>query len=384
MNGTMNVLSAEALSDLFGGATKEEPKELETLEVGDSLFGEESTEQNQEEQEEDNVDENVEDTNTQVEETEENEEEEDFSTENLSDLAKLSLSLLKSGEWADFTIEYEGKNYDSLDDFIKKVDVDAEIFQTLLQQQTTHKISEVESNSVRIDNLDETRANIVKAIALGVDAQSLLNINDELIEPMMRLDLSNPNDAIQVVALELQNQGYDNEYIEFKVNKLMKEGDLTYEAERLREKYITEFNSAMAEKQEEVKRLEQEKIEAEKQAKREFRKELKAKEYTDTFVKKASDLLYSKTDGVDNWVLQAQVMMQENPDFKADLVHFLLNPEDFLNKKTANIRREEKIKTMINLDMVKSANKSKDGGFAPEKSKKTDIFNGGITFNKLK
>lgn len=377
MNGKMNVLSADALSELFG-ETANEPKPLDSVEISGSLFSEEESDEEKEVEVEEDLKEEV-----VIEENQEEEEEVEEPVE-LSTLAELSLSLLKNGEWVDFTIEYEGNSYDSLEDFVKKVDVDAELFQTLLQQQTTHKLSEVETNSVRIDNLDETRANIVKAIALGVDAESLLNINDQLIEPMMKLDLTNPQDAIQIVSTELERQGLKGKRAEAVIKQMIEDGELTYEAEKLREQYITEFNSIMAEKQEEAKRLEFEKVEAEKQAKKEFKKELKEKEYTDTFVKKASDLLYGKTDGVDNWVLQAQVMMQENSDYKADLVHFLLNPEDFLNKKTANIRRDEKIKTLINLDVVKSSKKSKDGGFAPEKQTKTDIFNGGITFTKLK
>lgn len=376
MNGNISQnFSFEAMAELMGG---EQPKQEKTELSADLFLDEDSEQEVVTETTEENDEEVVAET---TEEEVEVSEKPDL--EKRSHYADTALSLLDTGVWSDFSIDYEGEHYEDLESFLKKVDIDDELFRTMVEKQNEYKLSDIESKSIRIDDLDETRANIVKAIATGVDAKALLNVNDTLIEPLKMADLSDDKVAMNILANDLKNSGYEDDYIQYKINTWKQQGLLSVEAETVREKYIAEFNSVMEAKQQEVLEIEKQKIEQEKQAKKEFRKTLKDKEYTDTFAKQATELMYGKTDGVENWVLQANTLFQENPDVLAEFAHYLLNREDFLNKKTADLRRDEKIKRLSNFELVKASNKSKDGGFAPKGSGKDDLFSGEVTFKPI-
>ena len=376
MNGSMSNIPADLVADLFGGAP-ETKTELESVELSASLFGD-ADETNIKE---DTIDETLTQEEEEVKNVPEPKQEEEQTLE-LNPRAEMVIDLISSGTWSDFTIDYEGEHYENLEDFARKVDIDNELFKVLVEKQNEHKLSDLEANSIRVDNLDETRANIVKAISLGVDAQSLLNINDNLIEPLKRADLTNEPEAVELIARDLQQKGLEEDYIKYKIQTLVNDGTLTFEAEKVRENFISEFNNIMVEKQREAQELEKQKQEEEKQAKKEFGKELRELEYSDSFRKQAVELLYGKTDGIDNWVLHINSLIKEKPELKADVVHFMLDQEDYLKKKTSNIRRDEKIKSLKTLEIIKSTSKGKTT-ITPS-VEKDSLFSGGITFNQIK
>ena len=367
MEGTTKQISLETLSQLF----KEQ--------------GDEATQQEEVVNEIENVDEEV---------VENNEEEVGSvgTEENVSIapketiLTKTIKSLLDKGTWTDYSLNIDGEDYDSIDDLISKVEITEDLFEALAEKQLEVEKNELKSKSISIEGVDETRVKIIEAIKNGLNYEPLLEINDNHIQPLKDMDLSDEGQAETVCYQKLKMQyGDDIDVIQFKLSQLKNQGLLESTAEEIRQEFIQGFEKMIADKSLEMKQAKEEANRVIKEEKKQLRATLKENEYNDVFSKKIVDFIYEKdNDGVEDWYSIVKSKLDDKT-FATKFAHFVLDEEDFINKKFSTFKRESNLSTLEKLNITVNSKKSKDGGQAPDKTKEKDtLFSDNVQFIQQK
>lgn len=272
-------------------------------------------------------------------------------------LGEVVKSFLEDGIWQDFKVEHEGVTYESLADLAEQVDVTEEIFKGIVATQTQSEIEKIKEASIVVDSkVDPTRRKLAEAIAKGLeDYEPFVKSYDNIIEPLKQMDLSVEQNALALLADYYKNvHSFEEEYISFKLEQHKQNKDIISSAERVREETISGYESILEKQHEEQLQKEKEYNNQISQSKKEFKDKLKELSYGDTFISKALPLIYSKDSGEEHWVKEIRNRMSEDEEFKIEFTHWLLDSDDYINKKVAPIKREEKLKS-INLISVLGA-----------------------------
>lgn len=287
---------------------------------------------------------------------------------------------IKSEEWEDYQVEHGDKTYDSILDLIQEVEITPELFKGLLSTQTQGQIKKLEEKAVILkDDIDPTRAEIVKAIASGLSQyEPFVQTYDNVIEPLKNLDLSEQQIAESLIAKYYKEVNkWEDDYIGYKIEQHKKKLELEETAEDIRKGYIQSFQSILEEEKQKEQQAIQEVQKQQKEAQKGFKQYLKENEYDDPFIAKALPLVFAQDGGEPHWSKEIKNRMQDDPEFKAELAHWLLNKEDYLNKKIAPIKREEKLRTINTVNLIGAAKKKTPTKTTEEDDGVLDIF--GIT-----
>lgn len=296
-------------------------------------------------------------------------------TNEKTELYKVAKSFLDDQSWDDYQVTHGDKTYDSLHDLIEEVEVTEELFRGLIATQQQGQYKKLEEKAIILkDDIDPTRAELVKAIASGVkDYQPFVDAYDNIIEPIKALDLTEEKNAIGLIAKFYKEANkWDDDYINHKLSQHKKNLELEDVAEDIRKQYVQGFQEIVDKKKVEHEQQEQERQKQEREEKKRVKELFKSKEYEDPFIAKALPLIFAEDNGQPHWVKEIQKRLQESDDFKVELSHWLLNTEDYLNKKLAPKKREEKLKT-IELININAAGKRKSTPM--EEEKEQDILN---------
>lgn len=287
---------------------------------------------------------------------------------------------INTEEWEDYQVEHGDKTYDSILDLIQEVEITPELFKGLLATQTQGQIKKLEEKAVILkDGIDPTRAEIVKAIASGLSQyEPFVQTYDNVIEPLKNLDLSEQQTAAALVAKYYREVNkWEDDYIGYKIEQHKRELELEETAENIRRDYIQSFQGILEEEQQKEQQFLQETQKQQKEAQKSFKQYLKENEYDDPFISKALPLVFAQDGGEPHWSKEIKYRMQNDPQFKAELAHWLLNKEDYLNKKIAPIKREEKLRTINTVNLLGAAKKKTPTKTTEEDDGVLDIF--GIT-----
>lgn len=363
MEGTTKTLSLETLSDLF---SKQE--ETPIVETSEEIINEEDS------QEEEVI----------VEEEITPKSEETPIIPNT--LTKTIKNLVEKGTWTDYSLNVDGEEYESIEDLISKVEVTEELFEALAEKQLEIEKDKLSSNSISIEGIDETRVKIIEGIKNGLNYGALLEINDNQIQPLKDMDLSDEGQAETVCYQKLKMQyGDDIDVIQFKLSQLKSQGLLESTAEEIRQEFIQGFEKMIADKSLEMKQAKEEANRVIKEEKKQLRATLKENEYNDVFSKKIVDFIYEKdNDGVEDWYSIVKAKLDDKT-FATKFAHFVLDEEDFINKKFSTFKRESNLSTLEKLNITVNSKKSKDGGQAPDKTKEKDtLFSDNVQFIQQK
>lgn len=364
MEGTNKKISLDDFGDMLNGmVSTEEPKETNTIDV-DKMFSEE-----QESDEEE-----IQTTDVDLEQETEFHQQPN-TTQQEPFFKNIVNSLIDSGDWEDLSIEHNGKVYESLKDLAEEEGIDEELFKSLLLTQQDQKDSKLKENSVVLNNVDDTRKKIIEAIATGLPHEPILQTFDNFIEPLKKLDLSDDSMSAGLLAKYYKEvKKYDDDYIhKHLIPKHVADLNLTETAEDVRKQYLSSFESILQEQQQEIvtaKKAEEEKLKEEKKNTRDL---LKNNEYADPFIKKGLDLLYNKDqEGQADWVKEIQNKLTTDPNFKVDFVHWMLDKEDYINKKRVDEKRQEKLKVLSTAELRKQ--KSNTDNTIEEQEQEDNIF----------
>ena len=200
------------------------------------------------------------------------------------------------------------------------------------------------------------------------------------------MDLSDEGQAETVCYQKLKMQyGDDIDVIQFKLSQLKNQGLLESTAEEIRQEFIQGFEKMIADKSLEMKQAKEEANRVIKEEKKQLRATLKENEYNDVFSKKIVDFIYEKDNNdVEDWYSIVKSKLDDKT-FATKFAHFVLDEEDFINKKFSTFKRESNLSTLEKLNITVNSKKSKDGGQAPDKTKeKNTLFSDNVQFIQQK
>lgn len=294
--------------------------------------------------------------------------EEDVNTPKRFGVRDTISTLVETGEWEDMAIRYGDKEYESIEDLISKEKPTKELFEMLSNAQKEHRIKEVNENYIKLGDRNSIKAKLVDAILNDVPYQDLLEYNSDVVEPLQRIDFANtPNgdkmaeDFVKQCLIEIDN--YHPSSVDAAVAEMKRNFKLFEVAEKYQQYTISNF-----EKEIERRKLEHEQYisqlrEQQKQEMSLVREETKKQGISDAFATKILQLRYSQDDttGLYHYQMLINERMQEDPSFQVDLMHFLLDPADFIAKQKAPVKAEatKKILELVGISKKKSGSGGK-------------------------
>lgn len=269
---------------------------------------------------------------------------------NLKDSINL---LISSDTWEDTPLKYEDNEYENISDLISKVEVNDTLFESLTQLQKELKENQIKTDYLSLKDKDETKVKLAKAILEGIDYKDLLEHQENFIDPISNLDLSDESVLEEFVIQGLGfYDGIPQKYINAEINELKNNYKLVEKAEEykklIKKNYEDEIQTRTEDVINERARLETERKENIKT----LRKDLKDNNFSQTFIDKATQLRYDINDnGEEHYISLIKNKIKEDKDFQQNLMHMLLDEKDFVSKIKAPIKQEttKKVLELINV-----------------------------------
>lgn len=309
------------LTNLFGSSGGEE-EPAEEAEVQEEI----EEEVNQEEEEEDR-------TFTTLDE------------ETTVPIRDIITRLVDNNIWDDVAIKFGDNEYSNLEELLENENPTKEMFEELLQYQKTLKEETLNNKYLKVENPDDIRTKIAEAVLRGEEYEEIVEENN-IIEEIRNLDFTQKQNAKNFIAYYYQQYGnYDvkgdpdaREFVINKIDRLDREGDLIDEADKYRANVINAFEQEVQQKLAEQREMQQRKQQTLRQQQKEFRDRFKEREFSDSFIKKARDLRFGKEQGQEAYVKMLREKLESDPSFEVDFMHFMLDPEDFIEKSKKDVK----------------------------------------------
>lgn len=276
--------------------------------------------------------------------------------------------LIERGDWIDASV-----NIGDEEILISDLDIDEDMFFQLKEAQEKDKSEDIKNNYIPVSDFNETNMHIVNIMRQGGDASQLLN-SVPLMETLARIeDTREENDLISLIYQKMKNSDYEEDYIQMKIQKVIKEGNLDEEAQKVIEEIKYNYNqhalSQLAE-------IENSKKEVEKQRadyKKKVQEHIKAYKIPDNERRVIIDIAtkYDETNTSEAIKLINKVR-EEDPQRFIDIVMLAKNPELYSNIKEMPIKNKENIKTVKKVFSLNPITSSKTA--TPTKVNKEDEF----------
>lgn len=299
-----------------------------------------------------------------------------------NDIIKDSINLLiENNSWEDVSLKYEDEEYENISDLLDKVDVNESLFESLVKLQKELKDTKLKNEYISLKDRDEVKVKLAKAILEGADYEDLIKDKQELIDPVSNLDLNDEKVLEEFVRYGLHGlEGIPEKYLNAEIEELKNSFKLQEKAEEYRnliksnyEKVIEERTTSIIEQR---KQLETEKKENIKN----LRKELKDNNFSQTYIDKAVQLRYDIDEsGEEHYLTLIKDKMKNDKDFQNDIIHQLLDKEDYLAKLKAPIKQESTKKV---LELINLVPKQK-GGSPSKNSSSINMTEADVNFMEL-
>ena len=257
--------------------------------------------------------------------------------------------LIQSGTWEDVAIKYDDKEYESIQDLLSKEKVTSELLESLAEAQKQNRESQFQENYIKLDDPKSPSANLARAIATGGDYKEFLEYKEQVLDPVVSIDFYNTKDgdiqAEQFVRHCLQQ--IDNlpaNYVDGIINQLKTDFSLLDKAReyqtRIIDNYNTELQNKMAQEQE--KRVQQEREYQEFKTKA-LEELVNEHQFNKEYAGKLVDSIYliDPKTGKYHYEMKLQERLEKDPKFYIELAHFAEDPEDYINKKKAGVKKED-------------------------------------------
>jgi len=162
-----------------------------------------------------------------------------------SDYSELVKSLVEKGDWEDYAIKITNEQGEEEEvDILSLEHIDKELFLELKEAQEAEKKAELEKNYISKDGIDQYTEKLIEIAKQGGDLTQLIQTQASLINPVLKIkENRDEKSLIDLVAFKMQNLGYENDYINQKITKLLKEGTLDEEADKVINEIETNYNN---------------------------------------------------------------------------------------------------------------------------------------------
>ena len=274
-------------------------------------------------------------------------------------------SLVENEIWEDVSLKIGDKEYENIEDLLKSEKPTQELFDSLSQAQKQLRDKKLNEEYISIKDKDSTKVKLINAILSDTDYEDLLQYNKEVVQPVTKLDFSNQSDEkVRAYTLGFVRQclididGIPEKYIDAEIAELESDFRLVEKAEEFQEKVIKNYQDEIDRRTFEKAEIKKQKEELKKVKMKDLKQEFKSQGFNDTFINKALQLGFTEDSDGESHYLKLVKEKSEDPKFKAKLLHFLLDENDFINKVKTPVKKEEVKKT---LEIIQILPKEKGG-----------------------
>ena len=228
--------------------------------------------------------------------------------------------------------------------------IDLDLFDELLESQKIIKKEKIDSSYLKLDEPNSVKANLAKAILQGQDYSDLIREKESTIDPISNLDFSfipndiadrqrAENDAANLLFWHHENNlGYNlqDEFVRKalydKIDSLKNNFELLDTAEAVKQAVITQYNTELQTRFVAEDTFRQHQQQERKQEIKKYKDNLKAKGYTDNFIKDVTSLRYEedKTTSSPQYLSVIKAKVEADPEFATEILHFILDKEGYL------------------------------------------------------
>ena len=267
-----------------------------------------------------------------------------------SQLNAVVSSLVASGEWEDVSLKVGDKEYNSVEELLQDKQIDIDLFDELLESQKIIKKEKIDSSYLKLDDPNSIKSNLAKAILQGQDYSDLIREKESTIDPISNLDFSfipndvadrqrAENDAANLLFWHHENNlGYNlqDEFVRKalhdKIDSLKNNFELLDAAETVKQAVITQYNTELQTRFVAEDTFRQHQQQERKQEIKKYKDNLKAKGYTDNFIKDVTSLRYEedKTTSSPQYLSVIKAKVEADPEFATEILHFILDKEGYL------------------------------------------------------
>jgi len=289
------------------------------------------------------------------------------------DYNSIKNKLLEKGIWEDITLEI-GEDEKDLSNI---EDLDEETFLAILQEQNKIKESEIKNSSINKEGLDDMTLKLIDISKAGGDITDIVKQYDEHVNPLNGLDLTDSKTQEALIINQLRRQGLSNVVIKNSVLEMRSNGTVEDSANQIVQNTNKIFNKYLDDKKQQA----EDKKKEEESNRNEFKKDLSSV-YKDEFgldVKVANRLVKFGTNN--DFIQDKYKEIMSNPKLASELIFFLEDQEAYLNYKSSNRDRAQKINTLKKINIIaKSKDKSSSTTTDDDKKSTKSTF----TFEEIK
>jgi hypothetical protein len=322
------------------------------------------------EQEEDKV---IDDNTTpQLEEKKEEDAPITLDNNNADNRAQYLKDRIESGDIEDalITIEGEEKKLSELDY------LDDETYKAVLEDDKKFKKEQLKEKYVSVDGLSETQKTLIEIVKSGdLDkAKELFEKPESLVEPFQGYDSDNDAHNEQVLRWYYDQQGHSPKQIEALVKGDKEDLALDSKAEQIVNFQKQQFKQKLTQ---EATNLAQEKIQEQekiKSYKKDLSKEFKeAGILEDSVVKKYVEVATRYTNDGELEVDSIYQKMMDDPKQAKDLIHFMLDKENYLKTVSATVKKETQKSLLRQVNIIRDTSKTTQSSESTNDKPKSDL-----------
>lgn len=280
-----------------------------------------------------------------------------------SEYTEVAKDFIESGDWEDVIIEGEGEEEDKkLSELIEEGKVDKATFLSVKKEMDAAKKEQLNKNYIKVEGLEESKRKLIEIIKEGKteEVQNLLRDEPDILEePFKGFDNDNDSHNEHVLKWYYKAKGNNDSETQALVEKAKKDLSMDSIASEVVEKAREQHKIKLDKKAEELKSQNLEEEKALKEYKKDLKANLKELGIKDTTIKKFTDFA---TQANEDGQLPVDSMYEEimgDPQKAVDFIYYMLEPEDFIKKKSESLLKSKSINDMRKIKRLQQEQKSK-------------------------
>lgn len=257
---------------------------------------------------------------------------------------------LEDGKWFDVKIEEDGKEIK----LSEATEIDEEMFFQILEEQEKATKEEIDANYVSVSELDENSRKLINIIKNGGDLTEIFQTPAQLKRPFEGWNLEDEKNQERILYWQLTSeQRLSPEDAQELVKKYKKDLSIDTKVQTIVKHHQERFDKGLEEREKQVLAEKQ----AEEVAVKEYRKTLgtfyKNEGLTDSVSRRLVDAATKKDETGTLIIDGIYEKLMEDPQKAKDLIFFMLEPENYLKAKGANIKKNEQLDLMRKVSIIR-------------------------------
>lgn len=256
------------------------------------------------------------------------------------------------------TITILDENEQEVEVSLDEVDLDLETYESIAKQYMDIVKEESAVNKISVEGISEFTKALIEIEKNGGNTLELLQMKEELSDPLENLDLNKRDDQIKAIFLRQRAQGIDDDDTKMLIRGYEAEGVLEDKAKNADAQLREAIKKRLELEQQQTQAIAAQREEEFKQYKKNFREGLNTFELNDTSKTKLVDFALRKNSDNRYEIDKAYSEAKRNPEKAVKLALFLKDYDEFVKQVTNEKVKETKLETAKKIRIIKGTQTS--------------------------